>query len=789
VSESLDRVRSEIGRLRQRRLGELAVHRKLITAEQLEEAWRLGGPLGQALVGRGFITEAVRQELSRELDGPRTAGGRYELGEKLGEGAVSVVYRAFDRDLGRPVAVKLLKETFLSQETVRQRFYREAQALARMDHPAVVRVYDAGEEGGQMFLVMELVEGESLAGLLKRERPGSPRLLLLLEKAARGVQHAHEKGIIHRDLKPENILVAGGHEAKVADFGLAHLALSAPALTRSGTVLGTPMYMAPEQVRGNPEGITERTDIYALGAILYQVLVGEPPHTGQSVPEVYDRIAREDVVPPRRQNPRLSWELEAIAMKAIEKDPSRRYARAADFAEDLRKAFDGEPILARPVREAARFTRRLLRHRALVLAAAGALSLAVAFSAWVWAGRIGRHRQERALQLLEAGLPPLSRARAALYNPQADYEALLKPLGEAQGLIEEAIRLAPDLALGPHRLGEVWELKGEYPRAEASWRKATELDPAFGPAHYRLGRVLLSRAYLASLAFYAEEREPHRAEGVELARRGAREIEAAGSVFDSDLQREIAQAMLACLRDEREPARRICREGIRRFGKQEGVEDLHWLLGLVSDGPAEQWRALNEAVALRPKFPLALYCRAGVRSHSGDLEGAIADYDEAIKVNPGFAEAYLNRGSARFGKGDGPGAYHDFDWLIEHGLLLPGAHNGRGRTLLECMNRPLEAIPDLDRAIALQPEGYVLPYMARARARLALGRLDGAIADADKALGISRWSEIYFIRGQAKLAQGDRPGARKDLEEALRTAGPEGAYRKSVEAMIEKARN
>lgn len=342
--------------------------------------------------------DLARHERIRPLPGrPPALPPRYEILELAGYGATSVVYRAHDRELRRDVAVKALKEILLGSAEARERFVREAQALARMDHPNVVRVFDAGGGDEGAWLILELVEGESLAAVLEREPPGSRRSLELLEKAARGVRHVHERGIVHRDLKPQNILVTPAGEPKVGDFGLAHLSEGAGALTRTGTAVGTPLYMAPEQVEGRTEAISPRTDVYALGAILYQILTGRLPHEGRTPAEVYARILGEHVAPPRLLRRGISPELDAVAQKALERDPHRRYADAGEFADDLRRALDGGPVTARPASPLARLGRRLRRRRrALVL---GAVAAAAAAAFGVWAGRERREalrvREER----------------------------------------------------------------------------------------------------------------------------------------------------------------------------------------------------------------------------------------------------------------------------------------------------------------------------------------------------------------------------------------------------------
>src|SRR5262245_31410543 len=215
---------------------------------------------------------------------------RYDVEARLGEGGAAVVYRARDRELGRIVALKVLREPMGASDVVRSRFQREAHVTAGLSHPNVVAVHDAGEEDGRLFLIMELVDGRPLSALLE-ERPRDPGHVAMLEKIARGVGAAHARGVVHRDLKPSNILVTQAGEPKVTDFGLAQVAGGGAKLTGPGAVVGTPLYMAPEQGQGRNDQVSRRTDVYALGAILYEMLTGRPPHVGDSVTEIYSRIA------------------------------------------------------------------------------------------------------------------------------------------------------------------------------------------------------------------------------------------------------------------------------------------------------------------------------------------------------------------------------------------------------------------------------------------------------------------------------------------------------------------
>jgi serine/threonine-protein kinase len=300
----------------------------------------------------------------------------------VGEGATAIVYRAWDRELRRDVAIKVLRESVALGQLPRDRFRREAQATAGLSHPNIVQVYDAGESDGRLYLIMELVGGRPLSDLVRENRTSPRDLVALVEKAARGAAAAHAKGIVHRDLKPANILVASNGEPKVGDFGLAHLADSTLDLTRTGSALGTPIYMSPEQVEGKHGNVTPRTDVYALGAILYELLAGRPPHRGESLAEIYRRILDDDPAPLRRVNPNVDRDLETIVLKCLQKDPSRRYPTAAELADDLGRYLRGEAVQARPTPVTMRFWRGARRYRGTSVAlatAAGSFLLFLAF--------------------------------------------------------------------------------------------------------------------------------------------------------------------------------------------------------------------------------------------------------------------------------------------------------------------------------------------------------------------------------------------------------------------------
>ena len=278
---------------------------------------------------------------------PRIPG--YDVEALLGRGGMGIVYKARHMRLNRPVALKMLIAGAYAGPHERARFQREAEAVAGLRHANIVQVYDVGDHEGCPYFTMELLEGGSLAQTLAGTPQPARQAAALLATLAEAVQVAHRGGIVHRDLKPANILLTPDGTPKIADFGLARHFDEGPALTLSGTRLGTPSYMAPEQVIGKAGTIGPAADIYALGVLLYEVLTGRPPFRGETAAETERQVIHDEPVSPSRLNPKVPRDLETICLKCLSKEPARRYASAGDLAEDLRRFLDGRPIVARPV--------------------------------------------------------------------------------------------------------------------------------------------------------------------------------------------------------------------------------------------------------------------------------------------------------------------------------------------------------------------------------------------------------------------------------------------------------
>jgi DNA-binding beta-propeller fold protein YncE len=273
----------------------------------------------------------------------------YEVLSVLGRGGMGVVYRARDLELKRVVALKMIRDATLAGPDDLARFRTEAKAVARLQHPNIVQIHEVGEADGYPYFSLEYVSGGSLAKKLKGGVVSPRRAGKMLETLALAMHHAHRRNIIHRDLKPANVLLTSDGVPKVTDFGLAKRLDESMGQTQSNAILGTPSYMAPEQAGGKVKEVGRSADIYALGAILYEMLTGQPPFQAATQVDTLLKVITEPPVPPSRLEPEVSRDLETICLKCLEKEPRNRYPTARALAEDLRRFLDDEPIHARPL--------------------------------------------------------------------------------------------------------------------------------------------------------------------------------------------------------------------------------------------------------------------------------------------------------------------------------------------------------------------------------------------------------------------------------------------------------
>ena len=273
--------------------------------------------------------------------------GDYELLEEIGRGGQGVVFRARQKSLNRIVALKVIRLGQWASKVHLKRFRLEAEAAARLEHPGIVPIHEVGERDGSCYFSMKFIEGGQLDEVVRRTPMSIRQAVELIAKVARTVHYAHEHGILHRDIKPGNILLDAKGEPHLTDFGLARLVESESSVTQTLDVLGTPSYMAPEQAVGNNAAISSVTDVYGLGAVLYQLLTGQPPFAGGATYETIKLLLDTEPRPPRLLNPKIDRDLSTICLKCLEKDPKRRYSSALALAEDLERWLKHEPIQAR----------------------------------------------------------------------------------------------------------------------------------------------------------------------------------------------------------------------------------------------------------------------------------------------------------------------------------------------------------------------------------------------------------------------------------------------------------
>lgn len=428
--------------------------------------------------------------------------GEYELLEELAQGGMGVVYRARQDRLNRVVALKLIRAGELANEREVARFRAEAEAAARLDHPNIVPLFDVGEDAGRHFFSMKLLEGGTLSRRIAGPNPPftPPEAAALVATIARAVHYAHQRGILHRDLKPGNILLDAEGRPHVGDFGLARRMDTDSAITQSGAIVGTPSYVAPEQAAGAKQ-LTTATDVYSLGAILYELLAGRPPFTGATVMETLQKVMDEIPVPPSRPWPDapppgtaprrsitahatpgdgqaepgrgLDRDLEIICLKCLEKDPARRYSSAEALADDLDRWLLREPIQARPAGVAERARSWSRRHPArsalLALLAAALVGGAALLTLWARQARTHAERQRAAASLLASllqGLGPqiaMARSSAETHRLLEDVTARIDQQFADQSETRTTLLVT---------VADTWEAVGEFHRAETVYHRA-----------------------------------------------------------------------------------------------------------------------------------------------------------------------------------------------------------------------------------------------------------------------------------------------------------------------------
>ncbi len=775
--------------------------------------------------------------------------GRYRVIGRLGEGGMGVVMKAWDPALGRIVALKLIQVSEFRSPIALQRFQREARLAAQLRHPNIVAVHDVGSDLDVHFIAMDCVEGRTLDLWLRETRdakrkrlPGAMARLReevrVLADVAGAVGYAHAQGVIHRDLKPANVMLDHSGRACVLDFGLAKQVTggddeathAANQVTASGDLLGTPLYMSPEQANGDIDRIGPRSDVWALGAMLYEVLVGESPYEGigKAVHILY-AVMHDDPAPPRKLHPAIPADLEAICLKALEKDPERRYASAGELEADLRRWLAGDAVAARRSTVTYRLWRKASRHQAWVVAA-GVLFAALLGFGWAQV-RAGRERAEadaarRAAETLHAEVLGQLRDIARLCVDEtlaARRKGDLAPRGRLRPKLEAAVKRAQERLPEPSPepdflMGRMLRACQDEAGARAHQDRALGIDGEFAPAQYE-------RAVLGARAYQRRLLEARRAA---LARAGARMGAASAppaiptaaelELGDAELRRERAEtgAWLARLAAAaggaspwREHAEPLLRVDAAKVGCARGL-----LVLFVEQDAAAAEAELTAAAEADATLEEAFEAAAQAALARGGFERALGACDRGIAADAGYVPHWMLRGAvrvewrmARLARGEEPGELYDAAiadfvraaeldpgraeaWIAAAGARLDAGiqeirHGGDPAT------RFTAAVADLERALAIEP-GSAEAWRARGviRSTWALQRMNRGedssdlfrAADADLSGAIERdpgdaasWERRGGARmpsAQLKSARGEDPGpayaaAQADLRKAV----------------------
>jgi serine/threonine-protein kinase len=600
--------------------------------------------------------------------------GRYLLLGKLGRGGSGEVYRAMDTQLNREVALKRLRIGDFEQES---RFLREAELLALLSHPSIMPIFDFGRDGDSYFYTMPLAPGMSLDQWMTRRKPPLREAVRIIGQAAEALAYAHERGVLHRDVKPANILVTDPENALLADFGLGRMESAEPRMTESGQVMGTPGYMAPEFASGDLKGADARCDIYALGATLYEAITGRPPHVGFSSLEILKNVILEDPPPPRKLAPSTPVDLEIICMKALSREPGRRYATAREMAEDLSRFLAGKPILARRPTAAYRASRFVKAHRTVVTVAAIALAAVAgigAFALWRAGSDSARHR--KVTDILEQANRHANAVNELMRTRSESDAEVARQAGLAFEEIDKAMAAEPGNPDAHFLRGRVHSLRFEKDEARRCYDEAITRGP--------VARAYLERAHLDCMDLVIQRKSGARTRIEDLRENVRRDLKEFMSRMADPPELEFAQALLDL-------------SALDSAGFAKAVDRLQAYADHTRDWRAYYWKGVAELESLKFKeargsLETALDSRRACRISASILdrlglacflddqaEEAERRFREAIERDPELAAPKVNLASMCLELDRIDEATRLSESALELDRSLPQAHAIRGQ--------------------------------------------------------------------------------------------------------------
>jgi tetratricopeptide (TPR) repeat protein/predicted Ser/Thr protein kinase len=738
------------------RLGELLIRKGFLVPGKSDAsvAGKMPDPLATDSSKReGKPPDPIPPEASAALLDSENRFGRYVRTGLLGQGGVGEVWKSWDLELQRWVALKFLK--FEDTEEL-ARLKREAQTAARLSHPGIAAVFEIAEAQDRTFLVLEFIDGQTLETYPRNDHR---KLVSLVREASLAIHYAHGKGVIHRDLKPGNIMVDSSGRVLVMDFGLARQIESKHSI--SGLILGTPAYMSPEQAVGNPVDV--RSDVYSLGATLYELLSDRPPFRGKNVYDTVDKVVTQEPDPLTN----IAEDLRTVVSKCLMKEASQRYPTALDLAEDLRRWLEGEAILAHPPSVFYRLRKKAAKGKAVLLVGLAGILIAAGIAGWAIPGwlkadraeslkelelaeeKAGRAKEERALELarphLDEGRKLEARLDRLLTTETWTPKDVLSLVEQAQKEFDRVLAFYPNHPDALLEKARILQYAKHRTEAIEYCSRAIEASRGYATAYLQRARLMLEQyeeLRQASGRYVRLQGEVGKtlAEGI---RGDLKEVQA----WSKDA-REItfAKGALAFVDEDYESAARMLEDYSQMtLSDYRGWEwTAHaWLR--VPGMEAAAIRALNEALKYRPRLPTLLVFRGT----------AYLQESARLKRGQEMERAALTRAHG----------VDDFRSARDCDPMDARAHQGLGEACLEAGEGSLAAA-HFSQALGIDPKSSAA-LVGRARARLRQKDATGASADADEAIRLgSSDPKAYLVRGRARCAREDLGGAVSDLNRA-----------------------
>lgn len=759
--------------------------------------------------------DVVKNRMERQPFYTPLSDALWERREKIGEGGMGVVYRVFDRRLEREAALKLLLNTGEGNAGLRLRFVREAKITARLDHPNIPPIYDAGENGeGQYFLLMRLISGETMSARIRayhrsKSQEQCRSLLEALVRVSEAVAHAHDRKVIHRDLKPENIMIGEYGEVLVMDWGLARAlhdteadredeslrvafeevegedgSESVGGLTQAGSVIGTPGYMPPEQADG--KAVDERADVFALGAILCEVLTNSPPVQGNTSLNKIVATIKKDIRTPRQIDPTVPAELESLAARTLAVEASQRLASSAEFLSELRSFLSGQSLKSHNYSLRERLTRKVRSNATLCVSV---LSLFLLFTIAIAFGVQLQDAAQKVADTRQAKVEEVREAKGRTESQQKAYEMGLaafeelnevlvlryRPLGNLSQEkelirtlnlgIDRALKKL-DLALEVDRTLPALHLirarallkSNQYKEALRSLETTLEFDSMSGEAWRLKGRVL---SELLGFEFLNQE----------LGKEGefeSRLIEIEkcfknGEEFSSLTKAEKAIQSILFKETWKEVAIPKANDQIRR-------EDLLCLLAMMHVHWEENYKEadllLSEALNRCPRLFIGLLLRGRFRRRANETLSGVFDLNLAVLLRPNEFVLRVERAIMLVELGQRKEAFRELTVAQKLDPANPKIFQNIGTFHHQGKNY-VEALENYNKALELDPK-YVLAIMSRAKLCGDMGDVAGGLLDCERALAIApKDDRIYYIRSLLRIVSGDMKRALKDIDRAI----------------------